>query len=137
MGSIVIDSNVIISFLDTQDTKHVPAVVLSKHIQSEYNTLLILNIVLYEVLTVLSMKGNKEKALAFYNELKHDLSVRIVFMDDALEVIALRIFRGATSKNMSFADCALIALAQNEHVHAIASFDAHIKRNSKSIPVIS
>lgn len=136
MEKIAIDSNVIISFLDTQDPLHAKAVELSKRIQSEYAEMVILNLILYEVLTILSMKGHKNRAAKFFDEIKGDPWVRIIYADEMIEQAAIKHFNEAVSKNISMADCALIAAAEQEDARAIASFDAHLKRYSKIIPVI-
>ncbi|OGY91463.1 MAG: hypothetical protein A3H70_01275 [Candidatus Komeilibacteria bacterium RIFCSPLOWO2_02_FULL_48_11] len=136
MESIAIDSNVIISFLDTQDAKHAVAVELARYIQSRYGGIVIVNVILYEVLTILSMKGHKKRAVGFYNEICADKAVQLVYSDEAIERAAMEHFYGAETKNISFADCALIASAEFFGADAIASFDLHLKRYSRIVPVL-
>lgn len=137
MENIAVDSNVIISFLDTQDAKHTAAVALSHHIQSRYSGIVIVNVILYEVLTILSMKGYKGKAVGFYDEIYNDKAVQFIYSNEAIEHVAMEHFYRAETKNISFADCIFIASAESFGADAIASFDIHLKRYSKNIPVMS
>ena len=137
MENIAIDSNVIISFLDTKDAKHAAAVELSRYVQSHYSGIVIVNIILYEVLTILSMKGYKEKAVGFYGEICKDQAVQFIYSNQAIERVAMEHFYSAETKNISFADCILMASAESFGADAIASFDSHLKRYSGIVPVIN
>lgn len=136
MERVAIDSNFVISLLDTEDSNHMAAVGLAEKFRAESSEIIVLNLILYEVLTVLSMKGHKDKAMAFYDLTRADSHTRVVYTDDNIEQRAAARFQNARSKNTSFADCALVTVAEEVGADAIASFDAHIKRLIKNIPVI-
>lgn len=136
MARIAIDSNFVISLLDTDDPTHAVAVALAEKFRAEESEIIVPNLILYEVLTVLSMKGHKDKAMVFYELTRADPQMRVVYADDTMERRIMTRFQDTRSKNISFADCALTVIAEEVGADAIASFDAHIKQMSKNIPVV-
>jgi predicted nucleic acid-binding protein len=83
------------------------------------------------------MKWFKRKALALYLVAQKQEMFGLVYVTRETERSAYYYFKTARSKNISFADCMLLASADEHKAYTIVSFDAHIKRNSKIIPVIN
>ncbi len=137
METIVVDANIVVALFDTQDATHEQAVALVNGLRARRSLLVMVNLVIYEILTVLRMKDCLKEARGFYDLAHTDPRMQVVYVTAELEASAYRHFREAGSKNMSFADASLIAVAEAAGADAIASFDGHIKRYSKSVPVIA
>ncbi|MDZ4221692.1 MAG: PIN domain-containing protein, partial [Patescibacteria group bacterium] len=134
METIVVDANIVVALFDEQDSTHEQAVALMKDFHVRGSRLVMVNLAVYEALTVLHMKDCRTQARAFYEVVRTNPRIYTVYVTGELESRAYLRFREAASKNMSFADCAIIAVAEAVNASAIASFDSHIKRCSKVVP---
>ena len=81
-----------------------------------------LNLVIQEVVTVLSHKVSQQMAISF-KEKFHLLEVGIVVVDEEVEVLAWKIFLQQHKKGTSFVDCANLAVIEKYKLDGIISFD--------------
>ena len=131
MGKIVIDSNVLVGFIRAEDSLHKKAVELIKKIKKE-NEIWVLNLVIQETATVLSMRDGMKSSGIFCDNYR-DLVDQEIFLDKDLEDRSWNIFRKQEKKGTSFIDCANLALLEKYKLNGIASFDEFY---SKSIRVM-
>jgi predicted nucleic acid-binding protein len=85
MEKIVIDANIVIAVFDRQDSTHKQAVLLLERFKESGSMLIMLNLVIYEILTVLHMKGYRKEAHGFYRLVHSDPRMRIVYLNADLE----------------------------------------------------
>lgn len=126
---IFVDSNVWVAHFHKGDTNHEKAKKLIKNLPKD-TPLLTSNLVIYEVLTVLSMRAGKEKASKFGKWFFPLASGKIIgefFIDEALEHQTWSLFRSIKQKDISFADCASAVIAKEYDLRYILTFDQHFK----------
>ena len=126
---IFIDSNVWVARFHKGDTNHKKAKELIENLPKD-TPLLTSNLVIYEVLTVLSMRAGKEQASKFgkwFFSLASSKIISELFIDEALEYQAWSLFRNIKQKDVSFADCASVVIAKEYDLRNILTFDRHFK----------
>lgn len=125
INNVFVDSNVFIGVLNTRDALHEKALGVWERLKKEQYHLVVSNGIISEVITVLSQRASKEKALDFahsvYFDDKHE--IEIVRLDEAIELKALEHIEVIPSKNISFIDATNIAIMELYGIRKIASFD--------------
>ncbi len=127
--SIFIDSNILIAWFNREDIDHQKAKKLIQDLPSDVPRLTS-NLVIYEVLTVLSMRAGRKKALKFGKwifSLVFYGAIGEFLIDEAIERKTWELFRSVKQKDLSFADCASVIIAQEYGVNYILTFDQHFK----------
>ena len=123
-NSIFIDSNVFIAELNENDTLHSRAKSLLERIESQNLSSITSNFVISEAITVLSQRVGKNVAVSFadfiYNK---DASIDIIAIDREIELEGLAYLKRLKSKNVSFCDCATMAILKIYNIKNIATFD--------------
>ena len=135
MEQTIADADFIVALVNSEDSNHDRAKSLAQDLSARAIQVILNNITLYEILTVLSLKGFKQKALALYSLAQTGEMFVLVYATVMTEKNAYRYFQSALSKNISFADCLLLATADEHRVSGIISFDKHM-RIKKDIPII-
>lgn len=131
MNSVLLDSDALIALSKVDDSNHKGALAIKKSLSSSKYTFYISNLVLSEVITVLSQRVGHKEAIAFVNTIERTKSrANIVWVDKKIHTKAIEIFRKQTSKNISFVDCANIAICQTYEISQIFSFDKHYTKNN-------
>ena len=126
---IFVDSNVWVACFHKNDTNHEKAKKLIENLPKD-TPLLTSNLVIYEVLTVLSMRAGKERANKFgewFFPLASGKIIGELFVDEALEYQAWTLFKNIKQKDISFADCASAVIAKEYDLRYILTFDRHFK----------
>jgi predicted nucleic acid-binding protein len=126
---IFVDSDIFIALAKSDDSNHDRALtILNKFFDEIIFTTS--NYVISEVITVLSMQLGHPRALDFINTVKSDKNIfSINWVDDAVENLAIEIFKKQTSKNTSFTDCTNMAFVEMLKLDGIFSFDSVYKKN--------
>ncbi|MEK9165705.1 MAG: type II toxin-antitoxin system VapC family toxin [Patescibacteria group bacterium] len=125
---IFIDANFWIALFNKKDACHKQALHLFNALQqSGFNKLFINNLVLAEVLTILSQRTGKVLALQFYDSLLLSFLIEIVYITESIERRAMEYFRQISTKNISFTDCSIFATSDMHQIKNIISFDKHLK----------
>jgi predicted nucleic acid-binding protein len=116
---VIIDSDFIVNLLVDTDGNHQK---VQNYLYLHQNiNFVCLNIVKFEVATVLSRKLSHQGAVEKFDEVGWDeFDYRI--LDEDLEARAVQIYKRQTHKNISLTDCAIVALSE-EFNCKIASFD--------------
>lgn len=119
---IVLDSNVLVALYKLDDSTHQKAKEITRRLHDQGDIFMILNLVVQETATVISMKVGQKEAKNFY--LKRDRVVdQEVVLDYSLEKIAWNIFLKQVKKGISFVDCANLAFIDKYRLDGILSFD--------------
>ena len=138
VDKVFVDSNIFIGVLNKRDALHEKALGVWETLKKEQCCLVVSNGIVSEVITVLSQRAGKEKALDFaysiYFDDKH--KIEMVRLDKTIELKALRHMEMTASKNMSFIDATNIAIMELHGIKRIASFDKEF-RNHKSFEILS
>ena len=123
-NSIFIDSNVFIAELNENDTLHSRAKSLLERIESRNLSSITSNFVISEAITVLSQRAGNNVAVSFadfiYNK---NASIDIIAIDREIELEGLAYLKRLKSKNVSFCDCAAMAILKIYNIKNIATFD--------------
>ncbi len=117
--SFVVDSNVFIAFYNQNDTQHIDALRLMGELQSA--TLVVHPYVLQEVSTVLTYRFGFETAKKFLSDIATAENVIIPPINVRSEIERFHLL----GKNMSFADVAIINLAEQMAIRLL-TFDRQI-----------
>lgn len=130
MNYLFVDSDAFIAILKDDDINHQKAnLLLQKSLEKSFS-FCTSNFVFSEVVTVLSQRVGKEAAIKFTEMVKDENGYEIIRVNKDLEKVAIKIFRGQLSKNVSFVDCTNMAiLKSNLKIKAIFSFDEVYREN--------
>lgn len=136
---IFVDASAWVARFKRDDRDHQRAVDIFRGQIPDDIPLITSNVVLYEVLTVLSMKAGKEHALQFghwfYEKAVKRGMITQVFVDEAVEQKAWQLFQSVANKNVSFVDCTSVVLAADWDASEIVTFDKHFSQLIKSLDV--
>lgn len=137
-GRVFIDANVFIALINQDDHLHQRAKELRNQLRKEKARLVTSNFVISEVLTVLSLRISKKKAVEFgrlvYQKTK---SLRILRPTRGTEELAFGYFQRAKSKNISFVDCLTLAMVELFAIKRVFSFDQDLKQPKTNFNLIS
>lgn len=124
---IFVDTSALISVWDHDNINHKQAFNKSIELKKTNQQLLTSNIIISEVLTVLSMRVNKKKALEFGKEIEKS-NLIINFVNQDLHQKAWEIFLKIKGKNVSFFDCTSFAIMEDLGIKKAFSFDKDFKK---------
>lgn len=121
---ILIDSNVIIAYINKDDSKHKEAVILLEKIMNkEYGDYLISDYIFDEITTVTFIRTNRAEAIKIGDFLLEN--VNIIKIVDNLFFNSWNIFK--KYKKLSFTDCTNLAIMEELGIKNIATFDGDFK----------
>lgn len=127
-NSVFVDANVFIALINKDDALHKRAVALRDKLRNEKASLLTSNFVVSEVITVLSLRVDKKKAVEFgelvYGKTK---ALGIIRPTPGIEERALAYLKAAKSKNISFVDCLTLAMVEFFGIKRLFSFDKDLR----------
>ncbi len=133
LANIFVDSDAFVASVKADDPNHTRAKMLFDKLNAYPLQFLTSNFVFSETVTVLSQKVGKAVAIAYIDTmLAPDSPFIIRRVVEALEEVAIEIFKQQTSKNTSYVDCTNMAFLKEKsplHPEAIFSFDEVYKKN--------
>lgn len=121
MGKALVDTNVLVGAIRNRDALHERAATVLKELKEKYEAW-VLNLVIQETATVLSMRDGMNAARTFYNGYKDIIDTEIPLNED-LEKHSWQIFLKQLKKGTSFVDCANLAVIQHYRLDGIVTFD--------------
>ena len=134
MRIIFVDADAFIALTKQDDSSHKRAKQIFEKLQDTQVIFVTSNLVFIEVITVLSQRINHETAVEFINNMKSEDSIfQIERINEDTEEKAIQIFIEQKSKNVSFVDCANIAIVRYKDMDGIFSFDSIYKKNGFKI----
>lgn len=126
--TVFVDSSALIALWNKDDSAHELAISKASKLQLEENSLIVSNIVVGEVLTVLSMKLGINRANKFWEYVANN-KLKVVFVDEDIFDKAWDIFEKRTSKNLSFFDCTSFVVINEFNIDKVFSFDSDFKKH--------
>lgn len=126
---IFIDASAYIGILSPFDSNHEKARKISGFLTED--DLITAHAILGEVLTVGSMRYNRQAAIDFVKEIFKS-TTKIVSENDELRDKAFRIFQEIKDKDVSWVDCYSFAVIQHYKIEKVFSFDRDFKKYTKA-----
>jgi predicted nucleic acid-binding protein len=134
MAEIVLDANVIVGWLDQQDTQNERATRFVQRLHDQGHSILVLDVIAAEALSVICRRANERKdkttdtsqfiatirdwhqrgLMAFVS---HDVETRF---DQILDAVA------SSGGALNFNDALLVVLQREQSIHEVATFDAKL-----------
>ena len=96
---------------------------VSRQIRKIKPQVFISNLVFLEIVTVLSQRCGREKAVRIGDRLIKEEKVGVLFVNENLTRRTWEIFKEIAKKNMSFVDCSSIAVMDAEGIDKFLTFD--------------
>lgn len=121
----ILDADVWIAFLNTDDSQHAKAQKLFRHLDAEGVAIIVPEYVVLEVVTVLRRTADAEVATLFMKTISENERVRLLPVDLSLfKTVCAVVYSGELPK-LSFTDLALLTLSRTERVY---TFDRALAR---------
>lgn len=117
------DSNFFIGLYNSQDSMHENSKRVSRQIGKIKPQVFISNLVFLEIVTVLSQRCGRERAVRIGNRLIKEGKIGILFVNENLTMRAWEIFKQIPKKNMSFVDCSSLVVMDVEGINKFLTFD--------------
>ena len=124
---VLVDSDALFAAYSAVDPNHERAVSQFRLLRFQGVTCYVINLVLYEVVTVISHKLGQDVAVGFVKNLP-TLNLNRIDFDAVMEEKSWKVFMNQTKKGTSFADCANVAVMREMNLDQIFSFDKFYKR---------
>ena len=128
---IFIDTSSYVAVLNPFDSLHKKALELSALIFTEGNKLITSYAVLGEVLTVGSMRYNRQASVDFVADIFKS-NMEIILEDKKLLEKAFSIFKKIKDKDVGFVDCYSFAIIEHYKIEKVFSFDKAFTKYTKS-----
>ena len=124
---IFVDANFFVALFNPSDSLHKEAIRISQRLKKEKKELAISNFIFLEVVTVVSQKMGKKAALVLGKELLKG-KVEIIQIDEKLNRLSWETFKKVVNKEISFVDCGILAVIEEEEIGEVLTFDQRLKR---------
>lgn len=124
---IFLDTSFLISLLLEEDFNHKKARDIAQNLKTRSVEFYINYLVFSECLTILSQRKSKAFALSFGKTVKTQKEIRILEEKEGIQERTWRIFQSVKDKNVSFADCSILASLEEEKISYLATFDKHFQ----------
>ena len=119
---IFADTSALFSLYNQADNHHSKATIIAKHLKENGEEQITSNIIIGEVLTLLSMRVGRQTAIDFGKRLE-DSRISIIFIEKEIHNNAWLIFQKIKDKDVSFADCTSFAVMEHLTIRKAFSFD--------------
>ncbi len=113
----ILDSNVWIAYLNTNDSQHKKA---KKVFETTAAPIILPEYVIAEVTTVLAYHAGKETANQFLHIAQHNTDIKILLTEHTFFLKIIEAFMQTSSKTLSFIDISLLVLS---HRFPVITFD--------------
>ncbi|MEK7458567.1 MAG: PIN domain-containing protein [Patescibacteria group bacterium] len=125
---LILDSNVLIAFVNTSDNLHVKSVSVMK--ETSFRKKIISDLIFAEIGTVLLMKTKQTRLVS--GSLRDILfgkveNIQVSTLTKHLLAQTLEIFSQQKHSRLSFEDCSVIALARSLRIRKIVTFDKALR----------
>ena len=136
--TVFIDSNIFIAELNKDDSLHNRAKAVFRNIENQNLSAVTSNFIINEVITVLSQRINKTTAITFANFIyDSDTAIDIMTINRNIEIKAIEYLKNLKSKNISFCDCATLAVLDLFSIDNLATFDRDFKLKDGNFKIIN
>ena len=122
-NKVFVDTNFWIALLNTSDSLHQRAIATITKIRRESPLLFISNFIFLETVTVAAQRISKKAALFIGEQLLKDDQVSIIHVNQRIHLRTWEIFSRVKRKNISFVDCSILAIMEQEEIPYLLTFD--------------
>lgn len=130
---VLVDSDALYAMFLPKDPSHGSAAAMMRTLVDRHDDLFVSNLVLQEVVTLLSYRCNQELAVKFVGNFEKG-GFDKVFLDERLTYLTWRLFEKQTKKRTSFIGCSNVVLYKEQGFDAIFSFDKfYVKNKVKTV----
>ena len=119
---VIVDSDLLVALYKPDDTSHKRALSLVTKLKDDGTVFNVVNLVIYESVTVISNRMGMDDSRQFRVGLENFINEVIQF-EEKLEEKTWEIFLKQTKKGTSFVDCANLAVIEKYKFDGILSFD--------------
>lgn len=128
--TIFVDTDAFVALIKENDSNHAKAKNIFQKLQGMSIEFTTSNYVFSETITIFSQKVNHATAVRFIDAMiSSENTFNIKRADEAIEDLAVNIFKEQTSKNISFVDCTNMAFVRKIGLNGIFSFDKAYAKN--------
>ena len=124
-----IDASAYIAILNTHDSLHKKAVAILEVLVAKQEQVITSYAVLGEVLTVGSMRYDRQKTIAFVMAILES-TTDVILEDQSILEKAMTIFQRIKNKNVSWIDCYSFAIIEQHKIENVFSFDQDFIKHS-------
>ena len=136
--AVFIDSNIFIAELNKDDSLHNRAKVILGNIEKQNLSAVTSNFIVNEVITVLSQRVSKTTAITFADFIYDgDTAIDIMTINRNIEIKAIEYLKNLKSKNISFCDCATLAVLDLFSIDNLATFDRDFKLKDSNFKIMN
>ena len=119
---VLVDSDAFVGLFLPDDAHHATCLRLFERFAQKHTNLVTTNYTVAETATVLSHRSGQPLARAFLDYVASG-DFPVIYVDTALESLAVSIFKEQGNKGTSLFDCANVAVVRNLAIPQICSFD--------------
>lgn len=128
---IFIDTSAYIAILNPNDSLHNQALNIVKEHLTKESQVMTSYAILGEVLTVGSIRYNRQAAIDFVTPLLKNTSHMVLESEDLLEK-SFKVFKTIKDKNVGWVDCLSFAIIEEFNIKEVFSFDKAFKKYTKA-----
>lgn len=125
--SVFIDTSAFVALNNPQDFNYKRIIEILEKAKKEKFIYITSNYIIAETLTVISQRISHTRAVNFFEKDLEGIDIKHIAPE--LESDAFNIFKGASSKNLSFVDCTSFALMNTYRINIVLGFDQHFKKH--------
>jgi len=131
MQKIFLDTSFLFAYYNIDDEDHEEAMFLLNELSESNMICFISDYVFDELLTLLSSRVGKSRAIKLCNDIIDDMKdgfLILVYIDNEIFTDALRIFIQFDDKDWSFTDCTSYIIIKRDGIDKAISFDEHFRQ---------
>ncbi|HGJ65099.1 TPA: PIN domain-containing protein [bacterium] len=131
MEKIFLDTSFLFAYYNADDEDHDEAVSLSIYLSQNNIVCVISDYIIDELLTLLSSRVGKSKAIKLCNDLIDDIKdgfFILIYIDYDIFNETLRTFIQFKDKERSFTDCTSYTIIKKDGIDKAISFDEHFRQ---------
>ena len=133
---LFLDTSAFVALEDLDDASHREAMEFREKVRkgdTSFRTLSTSNYVVDETLTLLRMHCGHRVAVSFRKSLEASKLVRVLWVTEAMEKAAWKLFEKHSDKEYSFTDCTSFALMETEAIRNAFAFDEHFSQQGYNV----
>jgi len=123
--TVIVDTGIFFAYYSLRDKHHLDSIALIVHlVEGKWGKAYITNHILDETLNILKYKISSETSRVFLETFIDNEVVKVIYVDEELEHIALDIFRENVSmKGFSYTDVVSVAVIRKLKIGYLLSYD--------------
>lgn len=125
---LFIDTSAFLALEDRDDRHHKRAQALFGQIREQRPILVTSNLILAETISLIGSRLYPKKAVEFGERLHGSRVIRLIYLNQEIEALALKTYQKFNNPKLSFVDCTSFELIRLLRLDAVFAFDEHFAR---------